>query len=92
MSTCLGGRVLRICRSNQDCLYLSVRDRIGPYDSVYLREEYARRLSIHDYNAEGKTRLLDAIEPGTAFTWRQSVVISFLERDAQTGVCRVQIA
>lgn len=49
-------KVIKIPISDSNCLYLSLRDRIGPYDSRFLSEEYVRRMSIH-------TRTLDKGRP-----------------------------
>ena len=70
---------------------MSIRDRIGPYDSIHLADKYAQKLSIHDYNTDGKTQLLFVVDMGKSFSWKQGIEVTLVSRDAKTGQYRVQV-
>jgi hypothetical protein len=66
-------KVFTVPVPNGNCLYLSMRDVIGPYDSKYLSSLYAQKLCVHTWvqdpgnMTERKTCLLDVLGKGEQF-------------------------
>lgn len=62
--------VITIPISEGAFLYLSLRDRVEPFDSRFLGERYVRKMSIH--TRHGRTRLWGLLAEGDEFRFTES--------------------